>query len=49
MSSCSRSRASAYDDLTPPDVIAAEIVENLEAALKAFKDVAAGLPGAKAG
>jgi type I restriction enzyme M protein len=38
-----------HDDLPAPDVIAAEIVENLEAALEAFKDVAAGLPGAKAG
>ena len=37
-----------HDDLPPPDAIAAEIVENLEAALEAFKDVAAGLPGAKA-
>lgn len=32
------------DDLPPPDVLAQEIVEHLEAALASFRDVAAGLP-----
>lgn len=32
------------DDLPPPDVLALEIVEHLEAALASFRDVAAGLP-----
>ena len=33
------------DDLPPPDVLQQEIIEHLEAALAAFRDVAAGLPG----
>jgi type I restriction enzyme M protein len=32
------------DDLPPPDVLALEIVDHLEAALAAFRDVAAALP-----
>lgn len=36
-----------HDDLPAPDVIAAEIVENLEAALEAFRDLAADLAGGK--
>lgn len=32
------------DDLPPPDVLQQEIIEHLEAALSAFRDVAAGLP-----
>lgn len=32
------------DDLPPPDVLAQEIVEHLEAALLAFREVAASLP-----
>ncbi len=32
------------DDLPPPDVLQQEIIEHLEAALLAFRDVAAGLP-----
>ncbi len=32
------------DDLPPPDVLALEIIDHLEAALAAFRDVAAGLP-----
>lgn len=32
------------DDLPPPDVLAQEIVEHLEAALLSFREVAAGLP-----
>lgn len=32
------------DDLPPPDVLQQEIIEHLEAALAAFRDVAAGLP-----
>ena len=31
------------DDLPPPDVLAQEIIEHLEAALLSFRDVAAGL------
>ena len=33
------------DDLPPPEVLQQEIIEHLEAALAAFRDVAAGLPG----
>ena len=33
------------DDLPPPDVLQPEIIEHLEAALAAFRDVASGLPG----
>ncbi|RQW27164.1 SAM-dependent DNA methyltransferase [Rhodobacteraceae bacterium CH30] len=33
------------DDLPPPDVLQQEIIEHLEAALAAFRDVAAALPG----
>ncbi len=32
-------------DLPPPEVLQQEIIEHLEAALAAFRDVAAGLPG----
>ncbi|WP_032698540.1 HsdM family class I SAM-dependent methyltransferase [Pseudomonas syringae] len=32
------------DDLPPPDVLQLEIIDHLEAALMAFRDVAAGLP-----
>lgn len=32
------------DDLPPPDVLQQEIIEHLEAALAAFRDVAASLP-----
>ena len=32
------------DDLPPPDVLQQEIIEHLEAALAAFRDVAAALP-----
>jgi type I restriction enzyme M protein len=32
------------DDLPPPDVLQQEIIDHLEAALMAFRDVAAGLP-----
>jgi type I restriction enzyme M protein len=32
------------DDLPPPDVLQQEIIEHLEAALAAFRDVATGLP-----
>ncbi|MHB1271389.1 MAG: type I restriction-modification system subunit M N-terminal domain-containing protein [Rhodanobacter sp.] len=32
------------DDLPPPDVLAQEIVEHLEAALASFREVAAALP-----
>jgi type I restriction enzyme M protein len=39
---------SGLDDLPAPEVIAAEIVENLEAALEAFRDVSADLAGGKA-
>jgi type I restriction enzyme M protein len=35
------------DDLPPPDVLQQEIIEHLEAALAAFRDVAAGLPKTK--
>jgi len=31
------------DELPPPDVLAMEIIEHLEAALNSFRDVAAGL------
>lgn len=31
-------------DLPPPDVLQQEIIEHLEAALAAFRDVAAALP-----
>ncbi|MFA7496891.1 MAG: hypothetical protein WCY67_11380 [Acidithiobacillus sp.] len=33
------------DDLPPPDVLQQEIIEHLEAALAAFREVAAGLRG----
>ena len=36
------------DDLPPPDVLAQEIVEHLETALAAFREVAAGLPKSEA-
>ena len=32
------------DDLPTPDVLQQEIIDHLEAALLAFRDVAAGLP-----
>jgi type I restriction enzyme M protein len=32
------------DDLPPPDVLQQEIIDHLEAALAAFRDVAAALP-----
>jgi type I restriction enzyme M protein len=32
------------DDLPPPDALQQEIIDHLEAALMAFRDVAAGLP-----
>lgn len=32
------------DDLPPPDVLQQEIIDHLEAALAAFRDVAASLP-----
>lgn len=35
------------DDLPPPDVLQQEIIEHLEAALAAFRDVAAGLPASQ--
>lgn len=35
------------DDLPPPDVLQLEIIEHLEAALLAFRDVAASLPKSK--
>lgn len=35
------------DDLPPPDVLQQEIIEHLEAALAAFRDVAAGLPATR--
>ncbi len=35
------------DDLPPPDVLQQEIIDHLEAALAAFRDVAAGLPNGK--
>ena len=35
------------DDLPRPDVLQQEIIEHLEAALMAFRDVAAGLPAFK--
>lgn len=35
-------------DLPPPDVLQQEIIEHLEAALAAFRDVAAGLPASSA-
>jgi type I restriction enzyme M protein len=37
------------DDLPPPDVLQQEIIEHLEAALAAFRDVAAGLPRSSGG
>lgn len=36
------------DDLPPPDVLQQEIIDHLEAALAAFRDVAAGLPKSRA-
>lgn len=36
------------DDLPPPDVLQQEIIEHLEAALAAFRDVAAALPTSEA-
>ncbi len=36
------------DDLPPPDVLQQEIIEHLEAALAAFRDVAAALPSSAA-
>jgi type I restriction enzyme M protein len=36
------------DDLPPPDVLQQEIIEHLEAALAAFRDVAASLPASEA-
>jgi hypothetical protein len=36
------------DDLPPPDVLQQEIIEHLEAALAAFRDVAASLPSSAA-
>ena len=38
------SRLENLDDLPPPDVLQQEIIEHLEAALTAFRDVAAALP-----
>ena len=35
------------DDLPPPDVLQLEIIDHLEAALAAFRDVAAGLPAGR--
>lgn len=35
------------DDLPPPDVLQHEIIEHLEAALAAFREVANGLPSSK--
>ena len=35
------------DDLPPPDVLQQEIIDHLEAALAAFRDVAAGLPASR--
>ena len=35
------------DDLPPPDVLQQEIIEHLEAALAAFRDVAGGLPASR--
>ena len=32
------------DDLPPPDILQQEIIDHLEAALMAFRDVAVGLP-----
>ena len=32
------------DNLPPPDVLAQEIIEHLEAALSSFREVAAALP-----
>jgi len=32
------------DNLPPPDILQQEIIDHLEAALNAFRDVAAGLP-----
>jgi len=36
------------DDLPPPDVLQQEIIDHLEAALAAFRDVAVGLPSSLA-
>jgi type I restriction enzyme M protein len=36
------------DDLPPPDILQQEIIDHLEAALAAFRDVAAGLPKSSA-
>ena len=36
------------DDLPPPDVLALEIIDHLEAALASFRDVAAALPRSSA-
>ena len=35
------------DDLPPPDVLQHEIIDHLEAALAAFREVAAGLPAGR--
>jgi len=35
------------DNLPPPDILQQEIIDHLEAALSAFKDVAAGLPASE--
>ena len=35
------------DDLPPPDVLQQEIIDHLEAALQAFRDVAASLPSSQ--
>jgi type I restriction enzyme M protein len=35
------------DDLPPPEVLQQEIIDHLEAALAAFRDVAAGLPAGR--
>ncbi len=34
----------SLDDLPPPDVLQQEIIDHLEAALAAFRDIAAALP-----
>jgi len=34
----------SLDELPPPDVLQQEIIDHLEAAVLAFRDVAAGLP-----
>ena len=38
-----KTRTLKLDDLPPPDVLQQEIIEHLEAALAAFRDVAVGL------